>query len=598
MAPALLSPTRPPSGRWSCQIVFCSPYSPVSSSRYSELLTKSLHPQGRNAQNQIGLFPQVYTAPYHPPTPPVSETAPLSPEKSDVKRTHSTKSEGVYSGLGIETEEVYVVDHPLDQADTVYSDVEEAIAELSIESSASSQVSPESTKYEASETLQQQPGGYSSEDEISKSSSSSKNSMLQQIRQWTPQEVAAFMVDRGFNNYASNFVRHEITGSILLELDLSMLKEVDIIPFGVRFGIMREIDGLRKLASPEEHSPSRNAKNSVGLPARSPSRTSAEESPDRYFRSPRPSRLSPLLSSNTTKPVHKRQSSYDPSTPRSATSPRPHSISHESPRLPNVNGSFQGHRSTQSTDSGFVGPMTPESMDNRNGKFGAAGRGRVDSSDSGLGHSRHASADTLIKSPTTAGHKRQSSSLVTVKPTTGTVVENPMSPINGTNGLVLPATRAETPTSKPTAKFLINPNSTRSPVTGGQEKMANENGVRLVKSYSHLRRRSDSTASPTTPFDEKESNGSESDLHHHRSQLLKNLSAKDAVAQADFSGWLKKRTEKGSSVAGLAVGPSVGIVGGWKKRFFVLKGRRISYYHSDKVRDSFSPVALCLCDRF
>src|SRR5271156_4356480 len=142
MAPSLLPPTPPPSGRWSCQIVFCSPNSPVSysSSRYSELLTKfPLPPQGRNAQNQIGLFPQVYTAPYHPPTPPVSETAPLSPDKTDVKRTLSSKSEGVYSGLGIETDEVYGVDHPLNQSDAAYSDVEEAIAELSIKSSASSQ---------------------------------------------------------------------------------------------------------------------------------------------------------------------------------------------------------------------------------------------------------------------------------------------------------------------------------------------------------------------------------------------------------------------------------------------------------------------------
>jgi hypothetical protein len=64
---------------------------------------------------------------------------------------------------------------------------------------------------------------------------------------------------------------------------------------------------------------------------------------------------------------------------------------------------------------------------------------------------------------------------------------------------------------------------------------------------------------------------------------LKNISAKEASVSADFSGWLKKRTEKGTSIAGINVGPSVGMVGGWKRRWFVLKGRRLSYYHSEKV---------------
>jgi hypothetical protein len=107
-----------------------------------------------------------------------------------------------------------------------------------------------------------------------------------------------------------------------------------------------------------------------------------------------------------------------------------------------------------------------------------------------------------------------------------------------------------------------------------------ENNVRLVKSYTALRRRSSSTASPVSPAQDDTPH---TDLHHHRSVLLKNLPAKEAAETADFSGWLKKRTEKGTSIAGLNVGPGVGMVGGWKRRFFVLKGRRLSYYHSEKV---------------
>ncbi len=148
--------------------------------------------------------------------------------------------------------------------------------------------------------------------------------------------------------------------------------------------------------------------------------------------------------------------------------------------------------------------------------------------------------------------------------------------LSNSSAIVFPGTRSETPPNKPTAKFLITPNSTRSPVP---DKEQSENGVRLVKSYTQLRRRSSSTGSPTLADE-----GAEGDSHHHRAVLLKNISAKDASATADYAGWLKKRTERGTSIAGLSVGPGAGVVGGWKKRWFVLKGRRLSYYHSDKVQ--------------
>jgi len=50
---------------------------------------------------------------------------------------------------------------------------------------------------------------------------------------------------------------------------------------------------------------------------------------------------------------------------------------------------------------------------------------------------------------------------------------------------------------------------------------------------------------------------------------LRETTPAEAAAQGDFSGWLKKR---GSS----------GVVGTWKSRFFVLKGRRLSYFYSEK----------------
>jgi hypothetical protein len=151
--------------------------------------------------------------------------------------------------------------------------------------------------------------------------------------------------------------------------------------------------------------------------------------------------------------------------------------------------------------------------------------------------------------------------------------------LSNNSTVVLPGTRSETPPTKPIAKFLFKPDSLR---LSQSDKDNTENGVRLVKSYSQLRRRSSSTGSPTLLED-----GGSGDLHQHRSVLLKSIPAKEASATADYAGWLKKRTERGSSIAGISVGPGVGVVGGWKKRWFVLKGRRLSYYHSEKVIFAF-----------
>lgn len=48
---------------------------------------------------------------------------------------------------------------------------------------------------------------------------------------------------------------------------------------------------------------------------------------------------------------------------------------------------------------------------------------------------------------------------------------------------------------------------------------------------------------------------------------LKNITPTQAALEGDFSGWMKKRG-------------SGGVVSTWKSRFFVLKGRRLSYYYS------------------
>lgn len=68
------------------------------------------------------------------------------------------------------------------------------------------------------------------------------------IYSWSPQMVQEYFQSRGYEpNVCACFLRHKISGSILLELDLAYLKEIDITSFGTRFEISKEIKQLNQM---------------------------------------------------------------------------------------------------------------------------------------------------------------------------------------------------------------------------------------------------------------------------------------------------------------------------------------------------------------
>ncbi|CCE65206.1 hypothetical protein TPHA_0K00720 [Tetrapisispora phaffii CBS 4417] len=74
-------------------------------------------------------------------------------------------------------------------------------------------------------------------------------------RDWSPSQVAAYFRSAGFSqDTAEKFEQHKISGPILLELELSYLKELDIDSFGVRFEVFKEIENIKNAmgASPEQ----------------------------------------------------------------------------------------------------------------------------------------------------------------------------------------------------------------------------------------------------------------------------------------------------------------------------------------------------------
>ncbi|KAF9168634.1 polar growth protein [Actinomortierella ambigua] len=67
---------------------------------------------------------------------------------------------------------------------------------------------------------------------------------------WSIDQVAYWLRWIGFESVISSFQDNEISGAILLELNLNNLKELDIASFGKRFNIMNAITSLKQLTKP------------------------------------------------------------------------------------------------------------------------------------------------------------------------------------------------------------------------------------------------------------------------------------------------------------------------------------------------------------
>lgn len=85
-------------------------------------------------------------------------------------------------------------------------------------------------------------------DESTYSNGSTESLNPEFVETWSPEQVTSYFKYLGFDNHSSQqFLKHKITGQILLELELAYLKELDISSFGTRFEIFKEIEALKDL---------------------------------------------------------------------------------------------------------------------------------------------------------------------------------------------------------------------------------------------------------------------------------------------------------------------------------------------------------------
>ncbi|KAL2311994.1 Protein pob1 [Schizosaccharomyces pombe] len=68
---------------------------------------------------------------------------------------------------------------------------------------------------------------------------------IQNVPNWSTEEVVEWLMNAGLGSVAPNFAENEITGEILLGLDSNVLKELNITSFGKRFEVLRKIQQLK-----------------------------------------------------------------------------------------------------------------------------------------------------------------------------------------------------------------------------------------------------------------------------------------------------------------------------------------------------------------
>ncbi|KAJ1953096.1 hypothetical protein IWQ62_006075, partial [Dispira parvispora] len=72
---------------------------------------------------------------------------------------------------------------------------------------------------------------------------------------WSIEQVAAWLHQRGFGAFAPLFVENEISGDVLLDLNLTTLKELQVTTFGKRYHLMNAITELREQNNQTETEP-------------------------------------------------------------------------------------------------------------------------------------------------------------------------------------------------------------------------------------------------------------------------------------------------------------------------------------------------------
>ncbi|CEP23481.1 unnamed protein product [Cyberlindnera jadinii] len=441
-----------------------------------------------------------------------------------------------------------------------------------------------------------------SEDKRTSFSTESKETLNpESVESWTPEQVASYFRYLGFEDTATQFAKHKITGAILLELELAYLKELDISSFGTRFEIFKEIEALKELskqkkyddakslqAAPDLYRGSLNIEDTRPLGHMRKKSRSLDDIPElRQSHSLDPT-VSQILRPASQKNPPRAQVPDVPTSPlqdqflspRRAPQPpsfpspfrEQKSVAQSSP-IPNKRAStMEGHSRKPSYD---ISPNFQTTSHSRNGSRNLKSASVADlshrdrpassiymdphsrqSSVNIRGHSRNSSEGSVLRAEKDgqATHHRRNSSLFSfLSPSKEKSRRNSVIHVDSpTKAKTLVAQDQQTPTKGKSDGTRSVSAKEREATPGSPSEPAKRSVSEAVraKTLRHITTAKKSTKKTTSAFMEG----------------IKDITPEESMLTATCSGWMSKR-------GGIAVGV-------WKQRFFVLHGTRLSYFTS------------------
>lgn len=420
---------------------------------------------------------------------------------------------------------------------------------------------------------------------------------------WTSAQVSNYFRSLKFDNEtADKFTIHQVDGSILFELDLAHLKELDIEKFGTRFQIYKEIENLKNIVNgdnkkDEKNDLIHNANRSYKGQNLSEFPASNEESSE-YKKTLMPSaslfqkshqrKLSSTDQSNFQKTHNRRTSSMDQS----------NSFQNHRRNNSSIDGGYQKFHQRKRSNS--IGDMKLD----RNYQFGDSDKqadieSRPSSSVYEASINSHNRQLSGSKTPTQLGyHTRQSSTNSqrrhsnilsffgkdddSKKNVSAPKVISPKLKSNNLDGATSPSKLKRhsgffSPQKQPKSTLLDSPVNNSEPNLSSPKKSKSISYKDISnKEVDDKRIMSDTTTSTisrlktlrtTSTQNFKNLTTSKKSKTSAFQEGIQEVLPDDAIKTANFSGWMSKRS--GNTLS-------------WRSRYFTLHGTRLSYFTSLK----------------
>ncbi|ORZ06865.1 hypothetical protein BCR42DRAFT_456204 [Absidia repens] len=223
--------------------------------------------QGRNARGEIGLFPMNYT------TPSKLQTLPSLEDKIDSLETAVTQMHLPKGKDALPTPSISTTSRQSNQQLPKQQQQQQQFVS-SASSTSSLRQSSVSSSVKAPASYQKK---LSSKYVHHSVANSLQNPELQTClpEDWSAEQVSIWLGLMGFSDIAVTFQDQEITGDILLELNVDSLKELDVTTFGKRFKIYNAIKVLYDENAARKEAPDINDNNSIQHHSSSPVSSSA-----------------------------------------------------------------------------------------------------------------------------------------------------------------------------------------------------------------------------------------------------------------------------------------------------------------------------------